>query len=110
MAHSTVGNPEHHLHITRDYGRYYHLLAALTLGVVIGVLSFAILASTIDAVRSVLPAETVAIEGPARPPVPLSPEWRWQGREPVQYEHMFREHGAADRELDWISDPARRVR
>ena len=95
----TIAIP-HHLHVGRERGPYSHLLLAALLGLIIGALGFAILASAVDVVRSALSSETATAESlPTYPARALPAEWRGY-RDPVQYEHMYRTDPTP--RLDWI--------
>ena len=84
----------------RERGRAHPLLLSALLGMTIGALGFAIVASTVDVVRAALAEETPTIgplvEFPARE---LPPEWQWKPKG-VEVEHMYRQH--APERLDWI--------
>jgi len=88
-------------------GRAWALALGVLIGLIAGVLGFALVESTVGAVRVALSVETPAVaeatvEYPARE---LPREWRWE-RKPVEYEHMYRKQESP--RLDWIRDGGRR--
>jgi hypothetical protein len=86
----------------RERGRAHHLLLGGLLGMIIGALGFAIIASTVDVVGAALaektPTAVSPVEFPARE---LPPEWRWKPKG-VPVEHMYRQYPSA--RLDWIRE------
>jgi hypothetical protein len=92
----------HHRLAGRERGRAHHLLLGALLGMIIGALGFAIVASTVDVVGAALAEKTATavslVEFPARE---LPPEWRWEPKG-VEVEHMYRQHAPA--RLDWIRE------
>lgn len=90
----------------REWSRPYPLLLGMVLGLTLGALGFAILASATDLLPSVQADATAseggAVEFPARE---LSREWRWSPKG-LEVEHMYRRHETP--RLDWIRESGRR--
>ena len=86
----------------RELGRARYLGFGALVGLIIGALGFAVVASTVDVVQAALSSQTSAavaeplVEYPARE---LPREWKG-AREPVAYQHMYRQQGSP--RLDWI--------
>ena len=84
----------------RERGLGLHLFYGVLLGLIIGALGFAIVASTVDVVRAALPLETAAVEPLAAYPArELSREWRGE-RKAIDVDYMYRQK--ASPRLDWI--------
>ena len=91
-----------HAHAVRDRGGRHRFLVGSILGVLIGVLAFAIVQSTVDIVRAALPSVTAVAATPMEFPARELPrEWQWKPKG-VEFEHMYRQH--ATPRLDWIRE------
>lgn len=86
----------------RERGHHHHLLVRAILCLILGALSFGIVATTVAIVRSAASEETAAAEPRvAYPARELPREWKvWQTG--VEYEHMYR--NAPSPQLDWIRE------
>lgn len=104
MSHS-IAIP-HHRHDGQRLARARYLLLSAFLGLVIGALGFAVVASTVDAVRAALLERSAAAERVVSyPPRELPREWRWAPKA-VEFEHMYRQQAAP--RIDWIREERRR--
>ena len=96
----------HHRPARRDGVRAHYLFVSALLALIIGGLGYAIVASTVDAVRAgISDANAIAepvVEYPARE---LPAEWRWEPKG-VEFEHMYRQK--ASPRIDWIRQGGRR--
>ena len=86
----------------RERGRHHHLFVGAILCLILGALSFEIVATTVSIVRSAASEETAAaaprVADPARE---LPREWRLE-RKAVDFEHMYRQKQSP--QLDWIRE------
>jgi hypothetical protein len=96
----------HHRLSGREWGRRHQLLLGALLGLVIGALGVAIVATTADVVRAALANETAASDAVAAYPVRELPrEWRWE-RKAVEFDHMYRQKQSP--RVDWIREGGKR--
>ncbi len=104
MSHAiAIYQPLHH---RQNLARARYRLLSAFLGLIIGALGFAIVASTIDVVRAASLERSAAAESVVSyPPRELPREWRWEPKT-VEYEHMFRQQAAP--RIDWIRNGSRR--
>jgi hypothetical protein len=86
----------------RERGRHHHLFVGAILCLILGALSFGIVATTVSIVRSAASEEAAAaaprVAYPARE---LPREWRLE-RKAVDFEHMYRQKQSP--QLDWIRE------
>jgi len=107
MSQSLASFP-HPRSVAHAHGQARALGLGVLLGLIVGVLAFAFVETTIPAVRAALSSKTstVVAEAPAPDPTHELPrEWRWE-RKPVEYEHMYRKQESP--RLDWIRDGGKR--
>ena len=101
--HHTTTIPRYH-HVERERGRHRQLVVGGILGLIIGVLAFAIVESTAGIVGAALSDRTATSEpAVAYPARELEPEWRWE-RKALDFDHMYRQKQAP--QLDWIREGA----
>ncbi len=100
----------HYMDIGHDWTKHHAVLMAVVAGTTIAIVVVGIAQSAVRLVRSSL-ANPARIESTlAYPARELPREWRWEGRDTVSVDHMYRDKGAVGGELDWIRGPGRRAR
>ena len=98
MSHTiAIQQPRHY---GQNLARVRYLLLGAFLGLVIGALGFAAVASSVDVVRAAWLERSAAAEQiVSYPPRELPREWRWEPKA-VEFEHMYRQQAAP--RIDWI--------
>ena len=100
----------HYMDVGHDWATHHAALMASVAGTMVAIVVVGIALSTVRLVRSSL-AHPARIESTlAYPARELPREWRWEGRDTISVDYMYRDKGAVARELDWIRDPGRRER
>ncbi len=100
----------HYMDIGHDWAKHHAALMAFLGGATITMVLVGIALSAVGLVRSSI-AHPARIESTlAYPARELPREWRWEGRDTISFDPMYRDKGSVGGELDWIRDPGRRAR